>query len=140
MTVSTFYLNWGLLLNIFLAFTLLSIASGLQAMKHNSRFTSIRKGDFKLSMSIDDRADSTNNNFQDSSSNSRRMSWPFDNFDAAPMLTGELAADCGFDPWRIAKSKKELFALREAEVKHARLAMLGNKYDSVLREKYYFHL
>ena len=30
------------------------------------------------------------------------------------------------DPLRIVKSEVELFALREAEIKHARLAMLGS--------------
>ena len=35
------------------------------------------------------------------------------------------ACDCGFDPLGIAKSQTELFALREAEIKHARLAMLA---------------
>jgi hypothetical protein len=55
----------------------------------------------------------------------RKMAWPFQRFDAPPLLDGTLACDCGFDPFRIAKSQKELFALREAEIKHARLAMLA---------------
>jgi hypothetical protein len=41
------------------------------------------------------------------------------------MLDGSLAGDVGFDPLGFAKSKKTLFWMREAEVKHARLAMLG---------------
>ncbi len=53
------------------------------------------------------------------------MSWPFQQFDAAPLLDGSLAGDAGFDPLRIATSQKQLFALREAEVKHSRLAMLA---------------
>lgn len=40
-------------------------------------------------------------------------------------LTGELAGDVGFDPLGFAKSKEELTNFREAEVKHARLAMLA---------------
>jgi len=40
-------------------------------------------------------------------------------------LTGELAGDVGFDPFGFAKSEAELMNYREAEVKHARLAMLA---------------
>lgn len=41
-----------------------------------------------------------------------------------PLLTGELAGDVGFDPLRLATNKESLYAYREAEIKHARLAML----------------
>jgi hypothetical protein len=40
-------------------------------------------------------------------------------------LTGELAGDVGFDPLGFAKSSEELMNFREAELKHARLAMLA---------------
>uniref|UniRef100_A0A6U6CCB4 Uncharacterized protein n=1 Tax=Odontella aurita TaxID=265563 RepID=A0A6U6CCB4_9STRA len=40
-------------------------------------------------------------------------------------LTGELAGDFGFDPLGLAKNREALFEYREAEVKHARLAMLA---------------
>jgi len=40
-------------------------------------------------------------------------------------LTGELAGDVGFDPFNFAKSEADLMNYREAEVKHARLAMLA---------------
>lgn len=40
-------------------------------------------------------------------------------------LTGELAGDVGFDPLGFAKSEADLMNYREAEVKHARLAMLA---------------
>jgi len=40
-------------------------------------------------------------------------------------LTGELAGDVGFDPLGFAKSSEELLNYREAEIKHARLAMLA---------------
>lgn len=53
------------------------------------------------------------------------MSWPLEQFDAAPMLDGSLAGDAGFDPLGIAKSKEILFSLREGEIKHARIAMLA---------------
>mmetsp|Transcript_28571 Transcript_28571/g.43926 ORF Transcript_28571/g.43926 Transcript_28571/m.43926 type:complete len:265 (+) Transcript_28571:121-915(+) len=43
----------------------------------------------------------------------------------SPVLDGELAGDYGFDPLRLAKDKESLWAYREAEVKHARLAMLA---------------
>lgn len=41
------------------------------------------------------------------------------------VLTGELAGDFGFDPLGLAKNREELFYYREAEIKHARLAMLA---------------
>jgi hypothetical protein len=40
-------------------------------------------------------------------------------------LDGSLAGDVGFDPLGFAKSKEDLFKYREAEIKHARLAMLA---------------
>ena len=39
-------------------------------------------------------------------------------------LDGSLAGDVGFDPLGFAKSSEDLMNYREAEVKHARLAML----------------
>jgi hypothetical protein len=41
------------------------------------------------------------------------------------MLTGELAGDAGFDPLGFARSEADLMNYREAEIKHARLAMLA---------------
>ena len=43
-----------------------------------------------------------------------RQSIVYQQFEAPPLLDGSLACDCGFDPLGIAKSQKELFALREA--------------------------
>ncbi|GMI22393.1 hypothetical protein TrCOL_g247 [Triparma columacea] len=40
-------------------------------------------------------------------------------------LTGEMAGDVGFDPLGFAKDQDTLFKMREAEIKHARLAMLA---------------
>jgi Chlorophyll A-B binding protein len=40
-------------------------------------------------------------------------------------LDGTLAGDVGFDPFGFAKSKADLINYREAEIKHARLAMLA---------------
>lgn len=40
-------------------------------------------------------------------------------------LTGALAGDVGFDPLGFAKTSEDLMNYREAEVKHARLAMLA---------------
>jgi Chlorophyll A-B binding protein len=39
-------------------------------------------------------------------------------------LDGTMAGDVGFDPFGFAKSKEDLELFREAELKHARLAML----------------
>lgn len=50
---------------------------------------------------------------------------PFGNVMAPKVLDGSLAGDVGFDPLGLSKSKKTLFWMREAEVKHARLAMLA---------------
>jgi len=51
------------------------------------------------------------------------MSMPFMKRPTA--LTGTLAGDVGFDPLGFAKSQEDLMNYREAEVKHARLAMLA---------------
>jgi hypothetical protein len=47
---------------------------------------------------------------------------PFSTRPAA--LDGELAGDVGFDPLGFAKSRDDLIFLREAEIRHSRLAML----------------
>lgn len=41
------------------------------------------------------------------------------------MLTGELPGDVGFDPLDFARTREDLMNYREAEIKHARLAMLA---------------
>jgi hypothetical protein len=41
------------------------------------------------------------------------------------MLDGSMAGDVGFDPLGFAKTKEDLMNYREAEIKHARLAMLA---------------
>lgn len=52
--------------------------------------------------------------------------WPFKNSLKVPdYLDGTLAGDLGFDPLGIASNKERLFLFREAETKHARLAMLA---------------
>jgi len=45
--------------------------------------------------------------------------------DAPILLDGTLAADAGFDPLGFADCRENLLVYREAEVKHARLAMLA---------------
>eukprot|EP01035_Chromulina_nebulosa_P019700 gene19700-25622_t len=58
----------------------------------------------------------------------RRQSawWPFKKSLLIPeYLDGSLAGDLGFDPLGIAVNKENLFTLREAEYRHARLAMLA---------------
>lgn len=50
---------------------------------------------------------------------------PIGGFKAPLTLDGSLAGDVGFDPLGFAKSAKTLFWMREAEIKHGRLAMLA---------------
>lgn len=50
---------------------------------------------------------------------------PVGNVMAPIVLDGTLAGDVGFDPLGLAKSEKSLYWMREAEVKHGRLAMLA---------------
>lgn len=50
---------------------------------------------------------------------------PIGNIKAPLVLDGSLAGDAGFDPIGFAKSKNTLYWMREAELKHARLAMLA---------------
>ena len=50
-------------------------------------------------------------------------SFPF--FKASAVIrNSDLAGNAGFDPLRLAKSREQLWHYREAEIKHARLAML----------------
>ena len=53
----------------------------------------------------------------------KSMSMPF--MDRPAALTGALPGDVGFDPLGFAKTEADLMNYREAEVKHARLAMLA---------------
>lgn len=55
-----------------------------------------------------------------------KIKWlPFGNFNAPALLDGTFAGDVGFDPLHLSRSKEGLYWMREAEIKHARLAMLG---------------
>ena len=58
-------------------------------------------------------------------SNSSTMSQSLPFLPRPAALTGALAGDVGFDPFGFAKSESDLMNFREAEVKHARLAMLA---------------
>jgi hypothetical protein len=51
------------------------------------------------------------------------QSLPF--MERPPMLDGSMVGDVGFDPLGFAKTKEDLMNYREAEIKHARLAMLA---------------
>jgi hypothetical protein len=55
-------------------------------------------------------------------------------------LDGTLAGDVGFDPLGFAKSKNDLMNYREAEIKHARLAMLAAVSDDVFYLEEYMWL
>lgn len=50
---------------------------------------------------------------------------PIVNMKAPALLDGTLAGDVGFDPCGFSKSKNALYWMREAEIKHSRLAMLA---------------
>lgn len=65
-------------------------------------------------------------NFPVAAIEERYMSWPFNFIKSSEYLTGTLAGDCGFDPLGVVTSEAQLYSLREAEIKHARLAMLGS--------------
>lgn len=51
--------------------------------------------------------------------------FPIGDMKAPETLDGTLAGDVGFDPLNISKSMRSLYWMREAEVKHSRLAMLA---------------
>ena len=51
--------------------------------------------------------------------------WPLNTIRVPRYLDGSLAGDLGFDPLRIARDQEGLFFFREAEIKHARIAMLA---------------
>jgi Chlorophyll A-B binding protein len=54
----------------------------------------------------------------------RRMSEALPWMECSPALDGTMVGDVGFDPLGFAKTKYDLINYREAEIKHARLAML----------------
>lgn len=54
----------------------------------------------------------------------RRMSQALPWMECSPALDGTMVGDVGFDPLGFAKTKYDLITYREAEIKHARLAML----------------
>ena len=62
------------------------------------------------------------------------QSMPFMERPAA--LTGALAGDVGFDPLGLAKTEEDLMNFREAEIKHARLAMLVSLRTLIARVDY----
>jgi len=91
-------------------------------------------GNTRLSMSAEDIKTSTAPSIDQSSAVSDdgnvmplapKMSQSMPFMTRPAMLTGELSGDVGFDPLGFAKSNAELMNYREAEVKHARLAMLA---------------
>ncbi len=92
--------------------------------------------------SIDEASSTEKSSVLNSSKEQRMMTFPFNFLPSSPYLTGELAGDIGFDPLGIVKSRNDLFVLREAEIKHARLALLGSLgwpigelYHSIIAER-----
>ena len=61
--------------------------------------------------------------FASDSSAEMSMALPF--MERPSALDGSMAGDVGFDPLGFAKSEQDLMNYREAEIKHARLAMLA---------------
>lgn len=56
----------------------------------------------------------------------KKAQWfPLGDVKAPAVLDGSLAGDVGFDPIGFSKSQKTLYWMREAEVRHSRLAMLA---------------
>jgi len=51
--------------------------------------------------------------------------FPIGNMKAPKVLDGSLPGDVGFDPLGFSKNRNTLLWMREAEIKHGRLAMLG---------------
>lgn len=78
--------------------------------------TQTRSGTIRL-QNIDD------DTVPDTSSPEMSKSLPFQR--RPHMLDGTLAGDVGFDPFGFAGTEENLLAYREAEIKHARLAMLA---------------
>lgn len=86
--------------------------SGSQSALHQKRWLILR--------GVDDDSNS------DSDEVVRMMPWPLSFIPASPYLNNELAGDAGWDPLRFVKTREDLFFYREAEIKHARIAMLGS--------------
>jgi len=63
--------------------------------------------------------------FVEQISSKQEMSQAIPFMERPSVLNGDLAGDFGFDPLKLAKNKEALWSYREAEVKHARLAMLA---------------
>jgi hypothetical protein len=82
-----------------------------------------------LSMTTDDEMDKPNLNLippRYSKKKPRVIQWfPIGSWKAPAILDGTLAGDVGFDPLGFSNSKNALYWMREAEIKHARLAMLA---------------
>jgi len=67
--------------------------------------------------------DSVNVNQKNKASEASSEALPFTS--RPLMLDGTLAGDAGFDPLGLAQTKDDLWTYREAEIKHARIAMLA---------------
>jgi len=101
-------------------FSLLSLAATLGAV---SAFTATNNVQFSHKLHMSDVAVEMNEEPPTPQLPEMSQSMPFMKRPSA--LTGSLAGDVGFDPLGFAKSEPELMNYREAEVKHARLAMLA---------------
>mmetsp|Transcript_233 Transcript_233/g.204 ORF Transcript_233/g.204 Transcript_233/m.204 type:complete len:266 (+) Transcript_233:81-878(+) len=108
------------------------IICNLIALKNVSSFTSsmktVRRSALSMTTDIDDSSVEESIFSEEvvtieTELNKMSISMPF--MERPAVLTGALAGDVGFDPLGFAKTEEELMQYREAEVKHARLAMLA---------------
>jgi hypothetical protein len=106
----------------FILLAALSVTSALRypQPRANSRYNSL----LRLNLEDDDRSPDDTSLGSDSSVSKRMMAFPLSMFEAPSYLDGSLAGDLGFDPLGFA-NEKNLFTLREIELKNSRIAMLA---------------
>jgi hypothetical protein len=98
-------------LSFALALSAITGAAAFAPISNNARTTVIRMSDEAADMPVEPELPAMS------------MSLPF--MARPDALTGSMAGDAGFDPLGFAKTDADLMNYREAEVKHARLAMLA---------------
>eukprot|EP00548_Thalassiothrix_antarctica_P010008 CAMPEP_0194158828 /NCGR_PEP_ID=MMETSP0152-20130528/77492_1 /TAXON_ID=1049557 /ORGANISM="Thalassiothrix antarctica, Strain L6-D1" /LENGTH=448 /DNA_ID=CAMNT_0038868329 /DNA_START=76 /DNA_END=1422 /DNA_ORIENTATION=- len=74
---------------------------------------------------LDDDREKLNTEFVSQLDWGRKYSKAIPGLEINPIFDGSMAGDVGFDPLGFVKTKEDLMRLREAEVKHGRLAMLA---------------
>jgi len=113
---------------IFYTATIFSIIAGSAScftQTQNMRVPSLRMSDESASVVVEDSVVAVEEKSVVEVAPLPQMSQSMPFMKRPVALTGELAGDVGFDPLGFAKSESDLMNYREAEVKHARLAMLA---------------